>query len=248
MACAACVLAACVAGASCFWLSDAPFIVGESAALHLPLLSHWGNTSTIFSREFTAFSDGQYRPLSYALLAAARTFVSADNARFWQVWLLAFHVLNAILLHAVVRRLTGSLWGAEVAAFVFALHPLAGVVVHRVVHFHYSLGLAFCLGSFLSHLRREGASRPSVVSVLLFACALLTTKAALGLLVALGVGVALRRAHQELPRRDEHQLHRHAAAEVQCLFFGNPVFRNRISLRLSRSGQILCQTPFPSVT
>jgi hypothetical protein len=87
------------------WGLNAPtFIDHEASILRLPLLSWWRNVPLIFSRDFLMFSEGQFRPLSYALLAVVRTFIGPDNLLFWHVWLLAFHWLNTILVFLLVRH------------------------------------------------------------------------------------------------------------------------------------------------
>ena len=178
-----------VAGTSCFWLSDGPFIVGHGTLLRQPLLSHWGNVPAIFSPFFTSFTDGQYRPLSYAMLAAARTFAPLGTTRLWQLWILAFQALNVLLVYGLARSLAGSAWQAFAAAALFALHPLASVMVNHVEHFHCILGLTFFLGAFLAHVwaARTGRWGWRLASVVVFSCGLLTTKAVVTLPVILAV-------------------------------------------------------------
>lgn len=194
-ACLACAMGLCVAATSCFWLSDAAFVVGHDALLRMPLLSHWGNLRTVFSPFFTSFTDGQYRPLSYAVLAVGRTFVPLDSPRLWQVWLLGFQALNGLMVYGLARSLSGSVWAAVTAAAIFALHPLSSVMTTHVAHFHYLLGLSLFLGALLAYLRmaRTGRGRWAVVSVLLFACGLLTNKAVAALpAIVLAAEFALR--------------------------------------------------------
>ena len=52
------------------------FIDSEDSILRLPLMSHAGHVKTIFTQHFMAYTGGQYRPLSYALLATVRTVAS----------------------------------------------------------------------------------------------------------------------------------------------------------------------------
>jgi len=115
------------------------FITHEGSILRLPLLAWWKNVPFIFSRDFLMFSEGQFRPLSYALLAVIRTFIGAENVLFWHIWLLAFHALNAVLLFVLVRRFSRHLWSAGLAALLFGLPPLASVVVNNVDTFYYIL-------------------------------------------------------------------------------------------------------------
>ena len=141
-----------------FWqtLHASVFISNEGSVLRLPVLSWWRNLPFIFSRDFLMFSQGQFRPLSYALLAAIRTFVSPENVVFWHLWLLFFHLLNAILVFFLVRHFCRHTGSAVFACLVFGLHPLATVAVNNINYFHYVLGLTFYLGAawcYLSFVR-----------------------------------------------------------------------------------------------
>jgi len=137
-------------------LSVPTFVSHEASILHLPLLSWWKDIPLIFSRHFLMFSEGQFRPLSYAILAAVRTFVGADRASFWHIWLLAFHWLNAVLLFFLAARFTERPAPAFFAGASFCLHPLASVVVNDISYFHYVLGLSLYLGASLSYLSFAG--------------------------------------------------------------------------------------------
>ncbi|MFH1007199.1 MAG: tetratricopeptide repeat protein [Candidatus Latescibacterota bacterium] len=154
------------------------FIAHEESVLRLPLLSSLKNLPTIFSRDFTMFTDGQFRPMSYAVLAAVRTFIPAGNVLFWHLWLLVFHGANAILVFLLVRRFSKHLWSAGLAAAIFAWHPLASVVTNDINAFHYVLGLTCYLGalgcylSFSDTLRK----RTYIAGLILFVLGLFTSK------------------------------------------------------------------------
>jgi tetratricopeptide (TPR) repeat protein len=134
-------------------LASGPLINAPETILRLPLLSWYGNIPRIFNPDFMMFTEGQYRPLSYALLAILRTFVSADNVLFYHAFFVAFHALNAMLVFAVARLFVRHLLGAFLAAGLFAAHPLASVFVNDVYHFHYVLATTFYLIAFLCHVR-----------------------------------------------------------------------------------------------
>ena len=106
-------------------LDTGTFVNGPDSILRLSLVSHYRNIPTLFTRDFMIFTDGQYRPFSYALVAAVRGFVPADNTLFWHLWLVGFHALNAVLVFAVARRFARKVFPAFVAGAVFAAHPLA---------------------------------------------------------------------------------------------------------------------------
>lgn len=164
-------------------LDTGTFIDGPDSALRLPLVSTWRNVRAIFSPEFMIHTEGQYRPLSYALLAAARTFVPADNVLFWHAWLVLFHVANALLLFAVARQFASRTASALFAAAFFLVHPLASVFANEVNPFHYVLGLTFYLGTFLAFVRFARTGRPAAfaAALVLFPAGLLTSKVLLTL-------------------------------------------------------------------
>ncbi len=159
------------------------FLARSDCILRLPLLSHGKHVPRIFSQHFMAFTGGRYRPLPYALLALTRTFIPADNVVFWHVWLLAFHVLNALLVYAVARHFTDREGPAVLALGVFLLHPLASVFGHQIDLFPDILGGSFYLGTFLCYLHWVRRRRPStyVLSLVLFVGGLLSSHALLTL-------------------------------------------------------------------
>ena len=178
------------------WSLHAPtFITHEGSILRLPLLAWWKNVPLIFSRDFLMFSEGQFRPLSYTLLAVVRTFVRAENALFWHIWLLAFHALNAVLLYVLVRHFSKHLWSAGLAALLFGLHPLISVVVNHVDSFHYILGLTFYLGAFCCYLAFVDTLRKRfyAASVGLFLLGVFTSKVVFTLPLLLGAYEGLYR-------------------------------------------------------
>ena len=164
-------------------------ILHENSILRLPVLSHAGNIAHIFSRDFMLFSSGQFRPFSYVLLALVRTFVAAENIPFWHIWLLAFHIVNALLVFAIARHFTSRLTVALTAAAVFGLHPLCAMVVNDINQFYMLLGVTLSLWSLKAYLSfsRGGRKALYVLAVALFVLALLTARPAifLGLLVLL---------------------------------------------------------------
>ena len=128
------------------------FLESSDCVLRLPLLAHVKHVPEIFGQHFMAFTGGQYRPLPYALLAVARTFVSADHAVFWHVWLVGFHVLNAMLVYTVARHFTRREGPALLVLAVFLLHPLGAAFGNQVNLFPDVLGGSFYLGSLACYL------------------------------------------------------------------------------------------------
>ena len=162
-------------------------IAHEKSILRLPLLSHVGNVPHIISNEFMPFSSGQFRPLSYILLAVLRTFAAPENLLFWHICLLGFHAINTLLVFGIARHFTQQLAVALTAAAVFGLHPLSTVIVNNINQLHMLMGLTFCLGSLKAYLlfSRNGGTTLYTVSVAVFALALVTER------VAVCVGLVL---------------------------------------------------------
>ncbi len=165
------------------------FIADEGSVLHLPVLSWWRNLPLIFSRDFLMFTDGQFRPLSYALLAVVRTFVSPENVVFWHLWLLLFHFLNAMLVFLVARHFAKHTGSAILASLVFGLHPLAAVVVNNINYFHYVLGLTFYLSALWCYLSfvRLSQKKLYIAAILLFFLGIFTSKVVFTLPLILGL-------------------------------------------------------------
>ena len=164
-------------------LSSPTFITHDDSILRLPLLSHVRNVPHIFSRDFTMFTSGQYRPLSYVLVAIARTVVPADSVLFWHVWLLAFHFANTLLVFAIARHFSPRPAVALTAAALFGLHPLCTVIVNDINQFYMLLGLTLslgCLKAYLSFSRTHSKTLYSA-AVGLFVLSVLTAKPALWL-------------------------------------------------------------------
>jgi tetratricopeptide (TPR) repeat protein len=134
-------------------LGTGAFINGDASVLKLPVLSSWRHLGDVFTSPFTNFTEGQYRPLGYAVLATLRSFISPDRVLFWHLLLVAVWALDAMLVLAIARRFTSRILVALVAAGVFLLNPLNVVFAHQVNNFYMSLATAFYLAAFLFYLR-----------------------------------------------------------------------------------------------
>jgi tetratricopeptide (TPR) repeat protein len=132
-----------------YWISlhSATFITHDDSILKLPVLSHLKNTAIIFSSDFLLFTEGQYRPLSYLIIAFFRTSISSDNTLFWHLLLLGCHALNAYLVYSFARRLTSNLFAPLTAALIFAAHPLCTSMVNDINQFYQLIGITFCLAA-----------------------------------------------------------------------------------------------------
>ena len=154
--------------------------VDPDGALRVSMIATPRHIPAIFGADMLFYTEGQYRPLGYAALSLGRALARPENAPFWGAWLLAFHLLNSMLVFAVARRLAKNPAAAVFAAALFALHPLASLFAGDAARFPFLFGGTLCLASLLAYLSFARSGRPSalVASVALFAGAMLTSKAA----------------------------------------------------------------------
>ena len=153
-------------------------ILEENSVLQLPVLSHAGNIPLIFSQDFMLFSQGQYRPLSYVILAILRTVVSANSLLFWHLLLLGVHAINVILLFALILQFTPRLRSAWIGATLFCLHPLCTVIVNDINQFHILLGITFCAGTLYCYFafRTEQRKLYYYMAILFYLLSLFTSR------------------------------------------------------------------------
>ena len=185
-----CVAAAAVAMTLALFspiLNSDTFISSPDSGLRIPLVSHVKHVTKIFGEDFMIFTEGDYRPVSYAVIAVVRTLVAVEKVLFWRLWLLAFHVLNALLVYAVARRFTTRVEGALCAGALFLLHPVAAALGSRTDLFRYVLGGTLALGSLLCYVDYARKKRPwrYVLSAVLFLVGVFTTRALFALPVLL---------------------------------------------------------------
>ena len=160
---------------------DAPtFIFHEDSVLRLPLLSQPANIPNIFSRDFLLFTEGQFRPFSYAMLSVIQPSVSPENVLFWHGLLLFFHALNMLLVFGLARHFTPRLSAALCAASAFGLHPLATTLVNDINQFYMILGLTLALGSIKAYLTfsHNGSTYRYFLSFAAYSVGLITARLA----------------------------------------------------------------------
>src|SRR5579864_6377037 len=75
---------------------------------------------------------------------------------------LAFHVINAVLVFLILRRLIKSDWPAVLGALLFALHPLQADPVSWAANMYTSLSALFALLAVWSYLRYSDARAQNV--------------------------------------------------------------------------------------
>jgi hypothetical protein len=109
------------------------------------------------------------------------------NATAFHIWNIVGHVVNVLLLEALLRRLvTGShaARGAFVGALLFALYPLAPEAILWTTQRTVIFGLGFSLAALVLWLDwlREGHGRKAVLAFLCAGCGLLSREHALAVL------------------------------------------------------------------
>ena len=169
-------------------LGDSVFLQPPASLLSNPLLGRLAHIPSILSADFLTYSEGQYRPLSYVLLALLRSMVPADSSGVWHALLVLTHWLNALLVSRIVHHFARAFWPSLFAGLLLAVHPLASGVTNDAHLFHFILGLTLYLSAFYLYLLSEeghnGRARYAG-SVGLYIAGLFVTKATFTLPVLL---------------------------------------------------------------
>ncbi len=184
-------VAAALAGVTllAFWpLVDGQFLNWDDDQNFLKNLHFRGLGAANLRWMFTTFHLGHYHPLTWLSLALDYTFWGL-NPRGYHLTNLLLHAANGVVFYWVARRLLGGRsLPAATAAALFALHPLRVESVAWVSERRDVLSGLFYLLSALAYLRaqQEGPRRRwMVVSVVVFAAALLSKVIVVSLPVAL---------------------------------------------------------------
>jgi len=147
------------------------FMTNRDSILRLPLLSNWRNVPMVFSQNFMMFSEGIYRPMTYAAIAVLRTVVPAEAPWVWRTLLIALYVLNAWLMVRLAAHFVRQRGAAVFAGVVLLVHPLASVFTNQINDSFMLLGGTFYLAVLLSYV---AARRGPAVG--LFVAGLLTSR------------------------------------------------------------------------
>ncbi|MCX5662688.1 MAG: tetratricopeptide repeat protein [Planctomycetota bacterium] len=130
---------------------------------------------------FTTFHAANYHPLTWLSLmldAELSEFLAPPGrpAFVFHMTNLALHTLNAVLVFAVLRRMTGAAWRAALAAAVFAVHPLRVESVAWVAERKDVLSACFGLLAMLAYVRytRTRRWREYALVAAMFALSLLS--------------------------------------------------------------------------
>ena len=160
------------------------------------------------SKFFTGQNLGMYAPISWIAYWVGHG-ISGKEAWGYHLLGLLIHALNAVMVFAFLKHLTGRDWAAFFAALLFAVHPMQVEAVSWAAALSTVLFSSFYLGSLLAYLQwRIKSTSPQIhkspiiwlgVSLLAFLAACLSKSAAVTLpLVLLAVDFYLERTATRL--------------------------------------------------
>jgi protein O-mannosyl-transferase len=200
------LLAATLCAFSPLFSGEAEFLAWDDNAniVYQRAVHGWSTENLVSAWNGSTTSQGLYEPLS-VMLQMTTIELFGLQARPFHVLSLALHVANAWLLSwlalLLIRNCDASLreklrpeQAALVAALLFALHPMRVEVVAWATGQSYALGGLFLFLSLIGYVRYvearqgRGAGRPALLlalSVLFYACAVLSKAAAIFLPPAL---------------------------------------------------------------
>ncbi|MDO8648651.1 MAG: tetratricopeptide repeat protein [Candidatus Peregrinibacteria bacterium] len=136
-------------------------------------------------RIFASFDPELYIPATLLTFQIEHA-IAGFSATVFHTTNLLLHALNVILIFWLLTLLLKNRTAAFIGALLFAVHPLNAEAVSWVSARKELLMAAFSLGSLIAYVRSEGrSSRSLLVSLLLFALALLSKVTAITLPVLL---------------------------------------------------------------
>jgi len=141
------------------------------------------------SKFFTGQNLGMYAPISWIAYWVGHG-ISGKEAWGYHLLGMLLHALNAAMVFAFLKRLTGRDWAAFFAALLFVVHPMQVEAVSWAAALSTVLFSSFYLGSLLAYLQWRGSANMVWlgVSLLAFLAACLSKSAAVTLpLVLLAV-------------------------------------------------------------
>jgi hypothetical protein len=123
---------------------------------------------------FTTPNTGNWLPLTWlSLMLDCQLF--GPNPGWMHLINLLLHLVNTLLLFAVLKKMTGALWPSAFVATAFALHPMHVESVAWITERKDVLSILFLLltlAAYVSYVRRRSLVR-YLLTVLLFASGLL---------------------------------------------------------------------------
>jgi protein O-mannosyl-transferase len=138
----------------------------------------WENIRMIFS----SFYLDNYHPFTTLIYLITFTLFKLDALPYHLINVI-LHLLNTYLLYRIVDKLSGRPFAALIVAALFALHPMHVESVAWISELKDVLYTAFYFGAMLAWLRysENGRKKHYVISMLLFACSLMSKSAAVTL-------------------------------------------------------------------
>ncbi len=105
-------------------------------------LQNYRLLGTVFTGEFTVYTYGEYRPVGYALFALVNTFI--DSKALWHLVLVGIHLVNSLLVLAILRARVDDLSSAGLA-LIWAVMPVFVPLVNDVNSIYLLWGIQFSL-------------------------------------------------------------------------------------------------------
>ncbi len=134
----------------------------------------------IWGQPFLLTTEGQYRPLGYAVFALFHRAMPDGAELPWHVILVALHALAVVFVFLALKPLLGD-WPAASLAAVYAALPVFAPIVNDVNMIYLGVGLvlgALALAAFVAYARTRSAAF-LVISLLAFGAATFTFREAL---------------------------------------------------------------------
>jgi 4-amino-4-deoxy-L-arabinose transferase-like glycosyltransferase len=157
-----------------WFYADDPLFLRHAQVTSWPA---WFAQSIDFRNPKPVVEFNQYRPL-YLLAFRAEYSAFGLHAMPYHLTNVLAHLANVALFWFVARRLTGRVWAAHLAAFVFGVHFAYGDAVRWVVNGNTPMATFFYLVAFLTFMKfADGGPRSRwyyVTFLLSFTAALLT--------------------------------------------------------------------------
>ncbi len=151
------------------------FVAWDDTALIYNNPAVKGFSAEHLKKAFTTFDPELYIPLTFVSWQMDYTICGLNPAIF-HLGNVILHTLNALLVLAIVKRLTGKAWLGWLCGLLFAVHPLNVEAVAWASARKDVLSSFFFLGSITTYLRYRSRSNLMIygVSIFLFLLALLS--------------------------------------------------------------------------
>jgi tetratricopeptide (TPR) repeat protein len=149
--------------------------------VHNPAIKSLNNTASFFTDYTTSTTSREmsgklYRPL-FVLSFALDYATWKLNPTYYHLENFLFHILNAILVFAIMRLMIGGYAGATFISLLFVTHPVHTEVVNWISHRSDLMGLFFYLSAFYMHCRISSFNKGRVAAyclmIFFFAASLL---------------------------------------------------------------------------